>query len=83
MASPHRPQPAGRAVADSARRLVAGVDGWDLLLAVSAVMLFAGLALTWDAGIALLVCGVLGLAAGVAGARGAELAGAVARKGGG
>ncbi|NUT96738.1 MAG: hypothetical protein HOY78_32425, partial [Saccharothrix sp.] len=57
-------------------------DGWDVLLAVSAALLFTGLALTFTVGIACTVLGTLGLLAGVAGARGAEMAAARARQGG-
>ncbi|MBA0126292.1 hypothetical protein H0B56_12140 [Haloechinothrix sp. YIM 98757] len=54
--------------------LRAALDGWDVLIVLSALMTFAGLALTFSVGIALVVMGVLGMLAGVAGARGAELA---------
>lgn len=63
-------------------RARASVEGWDVLMAASALMLFAGLALTFSVGVALLVCGVLGLTAGALGPAGAELAAAAARRDG-
>jgi len=54
-------------------RLRGWLDGWDLFLAAAAGMLFAGLTLRFDVGLALIVVGTLGLVLGVVGARGAEV----------
>lgn len=73
---PARPVLARRAgdaalsVADRVRR---AVDGWDVLLLSSWVLLFFGLAYTWHIGIASIVMGALSLVGGIAGARGEEL----------
>ncbi len=61
-------------------RLRAAVDGWDLLIAASWLMLFLGLAYTWHIGIACIVMGTLGLVGGIAGARGQEIAALVAAR---
>lgn len=63
---------------------LSALDGWDVLTVAAGAALFVGLVLVAGLGWALIVAGILGVAAGVVGARGAELAAALeSRRGGG
>lgn len=71
---------------DAGHSVGAALDFWDALVIFSWLLLFVGLWSTFHIGIACIVMGAMGLAFGVAGARGAELAAlleAAKRKGGG